>query len=122
MNAGHAAFFTSAEGKRFATVLSRPYHRYGYALMCLVGQPAIGAAAWELDPLIQAVAKKRRGFVKQACGAYVGDVLLSAGAERDTSVSGRPRSARVKASKQLTMGSVWRINPAALKKLSQMKA
>ncbi len=118
MNPGHQAFFAAGEGRRFANVLGKPYHIYGYALMCLIGQPAIGAAAWELDPLLEAIPKKRRGFVKQACGAYVGSLMQQIGAERDLSRTGRPRSARVKASRFLTMGAVWTIQPTALKKLA----
>ncbi|MYZ47803.1 hypothetical protein [Propylenella binzhouense] len=119
MNSNHRAFFESDEGQPFAEVLGQPYHRYGYALMSVIGQPAIAAAAWELDPLLQALPQSRRGFVKQACGGFIGDLVQQFGGRRAVTRSGRPRSARVPASREISNGAVWELTPQALRTLAQ---
>lgn len=118
MNNNHRAFFATPEGRPFELVLRRPVHQYGYALLSTIGQPAIGAVAWELDPMLARIPKGRVGFVKQACGSLVGDIMQTNGASRATTRSGRARSARVKASRVLSMGAVWVMPTAAIARLA----
>lgn len=115
LNKNHEAFFKSPEGRRLEAIIRQPYHRYGYLLMSLTGQPAINAATWELDARILSLPSAKRAHAKQACGALVGGIMESLGAERGVTRTGRPRSARIRASRAFTMGAVWIVDANALK-------
>ena len=114
MNKNHRAFFGTPQGRVFEAIIRQPYHRYGYVLMSLTGQPAINAATWELDARIAALPASRRGHAKQACGALVGEIMIGLGATRAVTWTGRSRSARIRASKTFTMGAVWIVDQRLL--------
>jgi len=118
MNKNHEAFFKTAVGQRIEVVLRQPYHRYGYLLLSFAGQPAIGAATWELDARIMVLPAAKRGHAKQACGALVGEIMVELGARRAVTRSGKARSARVRASQAFTMGAVWVVEASALEAAS----
>jgi hypothetical protein len=115
VNRNHEAFFRTPEGQRLEAIIRQPYHRYGYLLMSLTQQPAINAATWELDVRILAMPSAKRGHAKQACGALVGEIMLKLDAKRAVTKTGRPRSARIRASRAFTMGAVWVVDANALK-------
>jgi hypothetical protein len=115
VNRNHEAFFRTPEGGRLEAIIRQPYHRYGYLLMSLIKQPAINAAAWELDARILSLPATKRGHAKQACGALVGDIMLNLGARRDVTRTGKPRSARLRGSRAFSMGAVWVVEASALK-------
>ncbi len=114
MNRNHEAYFKTPQGRGLEAVIRQPYHRYGYVLMSLIGQPAINAATWELDAQIAALPAAKRDHAKQACGALVGEIMMGLGATRAVTRSGRARSARIRASRAFTTGAVWIVPEEAL--------
>jgi hypothetical protein len=106
MNRNHSSFFRSQEGREFERIIRK--RSEAYAAMSLQGQPAICAAVPELDVEVERLPAARRPFVKQACGALVGNIITSElGGRRAVSKSGQPKSGRIKGSRYFTTGAIW---------------
>ncbi len=74
MNPSHRAFFEGSEGRALREALTQADLLPQYELLSRLDLPAVQAAVWTVEPLLETLDPKARTFAIQASGALIGEV------------------------------------------------
>ena len=107
MNPTHRAFFERPEAQSIKDVLTRPELIPQYELLSRIEVPAVQAAVWDIEPLLENLDEKTRNFAIQSSGALIGDILVSRGFRISRDPSGEKRRGRVRKSRFIKTGTIW---------------
>ena len=107
MNATHRTFFERPEGQPLRQALTRAELIPQYELLSRIDVPAVQAAIWALEPLIEKFDEKTRNLAVQSSGALIGDLLSARGFRVARDASGEKRRGRVRKSRFVKTGTIW---------------
>lgn len=107
MNPAHHAFFERPEGQPLKEILTRAELIPQYELLSRIEIPAIQAAVWEIEPLLEGCDDKTRNFAIQSSGALIGQILSSRGFRISRDHAGEKRRGRVRKSRFIKTGTIW---------------
>lgn len=107
MNASHSAFFDRPEGKLFKDILAREDFIPQFELLSKIEIPAVQAAVFELDPLIEQLDEGVRPYAIQSSGALIGDILSKRGFRIARDPKGEKRRGRVRQSRFVKTGTIF---------------
>lgn len=107
MNASHSAFFDRPEGRCFKDVLTREAFIPQFELLSKIELPAVQAAVFELDPLIEQLDAAARPYAIQSSGALIGDILSRRGFRIARDPKGEKRRGRVRQSRFVKTGTIF---------------
>lgn len=111
MTADHRSFFERPEGKAVRAVLERPDLLPQYELLSRIDVPAVQAAVWDLDPLLERMDEPSRELAIASAGTLIGDLLSGKGFRVVRDEGGAQRQGRVKGSRFVSAGTVWEVQP-----------
>ena len=107
MNANHSAFFVRPEGEALRAAITRPELIPQYELLSRIELPAVQAAIWDIEPLLERLDKKTRDYAIQSSGALIGDILSARGFRVARDARGEKRRGRVRHARFVTTGTIW---------------
>ena len=107
MNASHAAFFDRPEARSLKDVLVRPDLIPQYELLSRLEIPAVQAAVWDIEPLIETFDAGTRTYAIQSSGALIGELLSARGFRVALDARGEKRRGRVRKARFVKSGTIW---------------
>ncbi|MBA9066844.1 MULTISPECIES: hypothetical protein [Methylorubrum] len=109
MNASHAAFFERPDARPIKDVLSRAEMLPQYELLSRLEIPAVQAAVWEIEPIIEKLDPGIRNYAIQSAGALIGDLLTARGFRIARDARGEKRRGRVRKARFVKSGTIWEL-------------
>lgn len=109
MNASHAAFFERPEARPLKDVLTRSDMLPQYELLSRLELPAVQAAVWEIEPIIEQFDPETRHYAIQSSGALIGDILTARGFRIARDARGEKRRGRVRKARFVKSGTIWEL-------------
>lgn len=109
MNASHAAFFDRPEARPLKDVLTSPEMLPKYELLSRLEIPAVQAAVWEIEPIIEKLDSGIRNHAIQSAGALIGDLLTARGFRIARDARGEKRRGRVRKARFVKSGTIWEL-------------
>ena len=107
MNASHAAFFERPDAQPLKHALMRPELVPQYELLSRLEMPAVQAAIWDIEPIIEQFDPATRNHAIQSAGALIGDLLTSRGFRIARGSRGEKRRGRVRKARFVKSGTIW---------------
>jgi hypothetical protein len=107
MNASHAAFFERPEALILKEILTRPEMVPQYELLSRIEIPAVQAAIWEIEPILEHFDEATRNHAIQSTGALIGDILTKRGFRIARGKRGEKRRGRVRNARFVKSGTIW---------------
>lgn len=107
MNASHAAFFERPDAQSLKEALTRPELVPQYELLSRLEMPAVQAAIWDIEPIIEQFDPAIRNHAIQSAGALIGDLLTSRGFRIARDSRGEKRRGRVRKARFVKSGTIW---------------
>ncbi|MCJ2046883.1 hypothetical protein MKK58_20430 [Methylobacterium sp. J-078] len=109
MNPTHAAFFERPEARPLRDVLIRPDMLPQYELLSRLEMPAVQAAVWEIEPILEQFDPATRNHAIQSSGALIGDLLTARGFRIARDAQGEKRRGRVRKARFVKSGTIWEL-------------
>lgn len=109
MNPSHAAFFERPETAALKRALTRPEMLPQYELLSRLEMPAVQAAVWAIEPLIEKLDAGARNHAIQSSGALIGDLLTARGFRIARDARGEKRRGRVRKARFVKSGTIWEL-------------
>lgn len=109
MNASHAAFFDRPEARPLKEALTRPEMLPQYELLSKLEIPAVQAAVWEIEPIIEKFDDGTRNHAIQSSGALIGELLSARGFRIARDARGEKRRGRVRKARFVKSGTIWEL-------------
>lgn len=109
MNPSHAAFFDRPEALPLKDVLQRPDMLPLYELLSRLEIPAVQAAVWEIEPILEKLDPATRNHAIQSSGALIGDLLTARGFRIARDAQGEKRRGRVRKARFVKSGTIWEL-------------
>ena len=113
MNSSHAAFFERPEAQPLKEALTRPELVPQYELLSRLEMPAVQAAVWAIEPIIEQFDPATRNHAIQSSGALIGDLLTSRGFRIARDSRGEKKRGRVRKARFVKSGTIWELPPKA---------
>lgn len=111
MNASHAAFFERPEVLPLKEVLTRADMIPQYELLSRLEIPAVQAAVWKIEPIIEEFDPEVRHHAIQSAGALIGELLTARGFRIARDARGEKRRGRVRKARFVKSGTIWELPP-----------
>ena len=112
MNASHTAFFERPEAAPLKKALTRPALLPQYELLSRLEIPAVQAAIWDIEPILDTLDPGTRNYAIQASGALIGELLIARGFRTARDARGEKRRGRVKKARFVKSGTIWELPSA----------
>ncbi|KQT15378.1 hypothetical protein ASG40_18865 [Methylobacterium sp. Leaf399] len=109
MNPSHAAFFDRPEALALKRALTRPELLAQYELLSRLEIPAVQAAIWDIEPIIEQFDAGTRQHAIQSSGALIGDLLTERGFRIARDARGEKRRGRVRKARFVKSGTIWEL-------------
>jgi hypothetical protein len=109
MNPSHAAFFDRPEAKPLKQALTRPELLPQYELLSRLEMPAVQAAIWDIEPIIEQFDPATRNHAIQSSGALIGDLLTARGFRIARDSRGEKKRGRVRKARFVKSGTIWEL-------------
>jgi len=113
MNPSHAAFFERPDAQPLKEALTRPELVPQYELLSRLEMPAVQAAIWDIEPIIEQFDPATRNHAIQSAGALIGDLLTSRGFRIARDSRGEKKRGRVRKARFVKSGTIWEPPPEA---------
>ena len=107
MNPSHAAFFDRPEALSLKQALTRPELLPQYELLSRLEIPAVQAAVWDIEAIIEHFDTGTRNHAIQSSGALIGDLLTARGFRIARDARGEKRRGRVRKARFIKSGTIW---------------
>jgi hypothetical protein len=107
MNPTHRQFFTRESWTPLRDALTSEEMIPQYELLSRIGLPAVQAAVWKIEPLLEGLDEKTRNFAIQSSGALIGDVLTQRGYRVARDARGAKRRGQVRKSRFIRTGTIF---------------
>jgi hypothetical protein len=107
MNANHRQFFERESWMPLRDALTNGEMIPQYELLSRIGLPAVQAAVWTIEPLLEGLDEKTRNFAIQSSGALIGDVLTQRGYRIARDARGAKRRGQVRKSRFIRTGTIF---------------
>lgn len=109
MNPSHAAFFERPDALPLKEVLTRSEMLPQYELLSRLEIPAVQAAVWEIEPIIEKLDPDIRHHAIQSAGALIGEILTARGFRIARDARGEKRRGRVRKARFVKSGTIWEL-------------
>jgi hypothetical protein len=109
MNPSHAAFFERPEAQPLKEALNRPELLPQYELLSRIEMPAVQAAVWDIEPIIEKLDPAIRNHAIQSSGALIGDLLSARGFRIARDSRGGKKRGRVRKARFVKSGTIWEL-------------
>ncbi|KQP94142.1 hypothetical protein ASF60_13655 [Methylobacterium sp. Leaf113] len=109
MNPSHAAFFERPEARLLKDKLTRPEMLPQYELLSRLEIPAVQAAIWDIEPILEQFDPATRNYAIQSSGALIGDIMASRGFRIARDARGEKRRGRVRKARFVKSGTIWEL-------------
>lgn len=109
MNSSHAAFFERPDARPLKDALTRTELLPQYELLSRLEIPAVQAAVWEIEPIIEKLDPAIRHHAVQSAGALIGDILTARGFRIARDARGVKRRGRVRKARFIKSGAIWQL-------------
>lgn len=109
MNALHIAFFARPEAQALKEALTRPELVAQYELLSKLEIPAVQAAVWDIEPIIEGFDAGTRTNAIQSSSALIGEILTARGFRIARDARGETRRGRVRKARFVKSGTIWEL-------------